>query len=280
MKKYLLIAHLVFTPIIIKAQITLDHIVTGAELSIGLGYGFKPVQISPSETKYYINDTTTNTFGLYNMDFTPFLLNISVPEPFLQGPDRLQALYITRSLFDCDTSNIEYAYYATGNINKTFYIVRTDGTILFQIDSANGPYGYGNMLGGTDMLRPIINTSSGAKLYLQTHTSGYSRVLVYSLCGTLPVDIFDFSQMNQSFVTVSPNPSSEQLTFQINPPDNINDYELIIFDNGVHEIIRKEINSSITTYKISVQSLSNGTYYYALCTKNKSYQSGKFIIIK
>lgn len=280
MKKYLLIAHLVFAPIIIKAQITLDHVVDSAELSIGMGYGFKVVQISPDETKYFINDITTNTFGLYNMDFTPFLLNISVPEPFIQGTNILQALYITRSLFDCDTSNIEYAYYEPGNINKTFYIVRTDGTILFQIDSANGPYGYGYMLGGTDMLRPIINTSSGAKLYLQTYASGYPRVLVYSLCGTLPVDIFDFSKMNQSFVKVSPNPSSEELTFQINPPDNLNEYELIIVDNGAHEIIRKEINSSITTYKISVQSFSDGTYYYSLCTKNKSYQSGKFIVIK
>src|SRR5437773_4273066 len=114
----------------LQAQITLDQVVTPKD---GFGFDFYTVQISPTETKYLFEDTVTNTFSLYNMDFTPFMTNIAVPEPFATWT--FQVLYVTRSLFDCDTSNIEYVYANTVGGTKPFYIMRTDGTQLFQLDS-------------------------------------------------------------------------------------------------------------------------------------------------
>ena len=73
-----------------SAQITLEHVVD----SVVLSYGFKTVQISSAETKYFFRDTNTSTFSLYNMDFTPFMTNVAVPEPWEQGTNRFQALYI------------------------------------------------------------------------------------------------------------------------------------------------------------------------------------------
>lgn len=259
-------------------QITLEHTLDSTQFSLGWGYGFKTVQISTTETKYYVNDTISNTFNLYNMDFTPFMTNIPVPEPFdITGASR-QALYITRSLFDCDTSNIEYAYYSPGNAWRTFRVVRTDGTILFQRDSANGPYGYGNMLGGTDMIRPIVNTSSGAKLFLQS--GAVREIYIYALCGSIPVDVFDYTPIDQSFVKVFPNPVSNVLTFQINHPDNNNELELVILSSQGQELTRERVNNLTSFYKINVSNFDDGVYYYSLCTKNKSYQSGKFILTK
>ncbi len=260
----------------IKAQITLDTIV----YPVDAAYLFRPVQISPSETKYFFADTATNTFGLFNMDFTPFMTNIAVPEPFAFTTDAFQPLYITRTLFDCDSSNIEYAYYSPGNINKPFRIVRTDGTILFAIDSANGPYCSGNCLGLTDIIRPIRNTSDGAKLFLQKSSPTPTQIHIYSLCGTLPMDVFDFAIFNESFVRMSPNPSSGLLTFQINLPDNMNEYELLIFDNGAREMKREKINSYNNNYSIDMHDFNSGNYYYVLSTKDKTYQSGKFILTK
>src|SRR3954467_12825003 len=106
------------------SQIILDHIVD----STNLIYWFRPVQISENETKYYIADTASNTFNLYNMDFTPFMLNIPVPEPFINmtgsTPALFQAIYISRTLFDCDSTNIEFAYEAATDPFQTFYIMR------------------------------------------------------------------------------------------------------------------------------------------------------------
>jgi hypothetical protein len=249
--------------------------------SLFLAYQFKTVQISPSETKYFFADTTANTFSLYNMDFTPFLLNIAVPQPFaLTSGSNFQALYITKALFDCDTTNIEYAYTSPGDNNQPFRIVRTDGTILFQLDSANGPYCAGNCLGYSDFIRPIVNTSDGAKLFLQKYNLGYEQIFIYSLCGTLPNDVFDFTLISHSYVKVFPNPSSATLTFQINPPDNMNEYELVIVDNNAREMKREKINSRNLDYVMNVSDMSSGTYFYSLYAKNKSYQSGKFILTK
>jgi len=255
----------------VYAQITLDTIIYGY-----LGYQFKTVQIAINETKWFYADTVSNTFSLYNMDFTPFMTSIAVPEPFAFPTSAMQVLYITRTLFDCDSSNIEYAYYSANNNGKPFRILRTDGTLLFQLDSANGPFAYGAPMGGSDMIRPIVNTSGGAKLFLQKYPL-LQPIYVYSLCGTLPEDIFDFALESQSFMKIFPNPSSGFMTFQISPPDNINEYELVILDNNAREMRREKVHGN-NTYTINVSDYSSGTYFYSLCTKSKSYQTGKFIL--
>src|SRR5207247_11291030 len=110
-----------------------------------------------------------------------------------------QVLYVTRSLFDCDTSNIEYVYANTVGGTKPFYIMRTDGTQLFQLDSAIGYFCLGYCLGLSDIIKLIRNTSAGAKLFLN-NVQGNQDVHIYSLCGTLPEEVFDFMNINQSFV--------------------------------------------------------------------------------
>lgn len=259
-----------------SAQITLDTIIPTTYS--GMGSGFRAVQISENETKWYFQDTVNNTFSLYNMDFTPFMLSIAVPEPF-QPSLGLNALWITRALFDCDTSNIEYAYEAP-LFKYKFYVVRTDGTILFQLDSAFGGYMYGGVMGGESELRPIISTSAGTKMILQKCCNLPEPVYVYSLCGTLPTQVFDYSGNNYSFIKLFPNPVSNELTFKINLPDNLNEYELVLVDNYAREINRLKLNSPIGTYTIDVKNLPSGSYFYTLSTKTKSYQSGKFIINK
>ena len=263
------------------AQITLDTIVHPWNL---IGYDFYHVQISSTETKYYFADSLTNTFSLYNMDFTPFLLNVAVPEPFSPSVKNYEVIYLSRLLFDFDSSNIEYAFAAqagNGN-NRTFYIMRTDGTQLFRLDSTIAPYIFGS-LNGSQEVRPIINTSAGAKLFLY-HPQNTNSLHIYSLCGTLPEpqQVFDFSNgnFNESIVKIFPNPSSRTLTFQITLPDNMNEYELVIIGNNANEERRERINSGFSKYVIDVAEFSSGTYYYTLCTKNKAYQSGKFSIVK
>jgi hypothetical protein len=60
----------------------------------------------------------------------------------------------------------------------------------------------------------------------------------------------------------------------------MNEYELVIVDNSAREVKREKVNSLNINYSIDMRNYSSGTYYYSLCTKNKSYQSGKFILTK
>lgn len=108
-----------------------------------------------------------------------------MPEPYSRA---FQVIYVTRTLFDCDSSNIEYIFQAATNSFKSFYIMRTDSTQIFKLDSANGPFCAGSCLGFSDIIQPIKNTSAGSKLFLQRPYSAYNgKIFIYSLCGTLPV---------------------------------------------------------------------------------------------
>jgi hypothetical protein len=275
-KTFITIAAAFFWTFRASAQVTLDTIVTPWNL---IGYDFYPVQISSTETKYYFQDTLTNTFNLYNIDFTPFLLNVVVPEPFAPFTKNYEAIYISRTLFDCDSTNIEYAYNALAGSNRTFYIMRTDGTELFRLDSAIAPYCFGCLNGSQD-IRPIASTSAGTKLFLY-HPANTNNLHIYSLCGSLPTSMFDFSNSHhQSLVKIYPNPASGSLTFQIITPDNRQEYELVIVDNNAREVKKEKVNTGTHEYQIDVRMLINGAYFYSLRGKNEAYQTGKFVISK
>src|SRR5688572_22634435 len=107
--------------------------------------------------------------------------------------------------------------------------MRTDGTVLLQIDSANGPYCIGSCLGLTDVIVPIRHTSDGTKLFVQKANPD-QQIYIYSLCGELPVKVFDFSQLQQNFIQLFPNPMMGLITFQVNLPDNMQDYDLVVLD--------------------------------------------------
>lgn len=252
-----------------QGQITLDTIVHPWNL---IGYDFYPIHISDTETKYYFQDTLTNTFSLYNLDFSPFLLGVPVPEPFQPFVYNFEVIYLSRSLFDCDTSNIEYAYTAIGSGStgayQSFYIMRTDGTQLFKLDSAIAPYCFG-CLNGSQEIRPIINTDSGAKLFLY-YPSNTNNLHIYSLCGALPISLDKINEgRNQNFIQLFPNPNSGLLTFNVSLPSNTEEFNLIIFDSNSSAILRKNLSFLNHNYTIGLRNYSSGIYFYSLCTKNK-----------
>lgn len=256
------------------SQITLDATIDSANLI----YFFNSVQISDNETKYYIADTVNNSFNLYNMDFTPFIQNIPVPEPFIKQGNTttiFRVIYISRSLFDCDTSNIEYAYEAATHSEERFYIMRTDGTELFHLDSANGPYCFGDCLGGADWIKPIVKTSDGTKLFLQRYWGGVS---IFSLCGSLPNGHDAIAENGfQSFVKVYPNPSGDRINFKVTLPNNMEQFCLEISDiNG--RVVKRESIHSFDDYILDTSNFPSGNYNFRLVTKNQNIQNGKFII--
>ena len=124
MKKILILLFFSLFALAGKTQITLDNTVS----STLYGYLFYPAKISATETKYVFLDTVNDKFSLYNLDFTPFLTNISVPHPLRFGDPSNTAfyhvMYITRTLFDCDSATIEYMFSAQNAAWNPFWIMR------------------------------------------------------------------------------------------------------------------------------------------------------------
>ena len=234
------------------------------------------INIGNNNYKFVLYDWYHDKFDIYNIDHTPFLMNILLPISSDSGQS-YQIAYITNTLFDCDSSNVEYVMTAQGARDSlNFYVFRTDGTLLFQKDSVTVPYAYGANV-GTIEIHGITNTNAGAKLML------FNRQLqffVYGLCGTLPQIVSQLNQPN-SLVEVFPNPSSQMVHFKVTAPGNIEDYQFIIYDSSFRTIKTVSIAAGKQSEIIlDGESLSQGLYFYSLQDKSNVFQSSKFLISK
>jgi hypothetical protein len=232
--------------------------------------------IGNSDLKYVLFDSTG--FSLYNLDHSPYLLNVVPPIPLWQSPSFYEVAYITKSLFDCDSSSIEYVV-TRGNYLSNFYIFRTDGTMLFEKDSVTGPYNIGGF-DGSLIQQPIVNTPSGTKLFLQDNRGQIpDSMYIYSLCGTLPAMIRD-PTLSFNYVEVYPSPTVGLVNFKIIQPSNQQIFTLTIFNSSFQKVDEAIISG--THYQIDLRHkyLSAGTYFFDLRSNFKIYQTGKFIIVK
>jgi len=251
----------------IKAQITLEH-----TYLVPQGKEFYFTDLGNNNYKYFLIDYFNDNFSLYNLDHTPYMLNI-IPGVSLDS-GLYDIAYITTTLFDCDSTNIEYVE-ASNTSAVPFYIFRTDGTLLFSQDSTVGPYCVGCFDGSINKT-PIFNTPSGTKMLLANlYTNVWS---VYSLCGTVPESIKEIEQ-NNKYVQIYPNPTSGTITFKIDAPSNTENYELTIYDSSLQNVRSEHFNGS-RTITINNDNLSSGGYFFSLQSKNKIIQTGKFVITK
>jgi hypothetical protein len=273
MKNFLLTA-IIFFSVTAKAQITLEY----TNDTLAFGEQFYCVDIGSNEYKFIHVNPVINGFSLYNLDMSPFISNVVVPtaDSIAKG---LIITYVSRTLFDCDSSNIEYAYEAPyGSTRYPFRIFRTDGSLIFKVDSARGPYCFGCFGGATDV-RPIKNTPEGTKLFLDKLNPSGKGILIYSLCGSLPTGYKALNEP-QNFIKVFPNPTTGSINFEFIAPSNSEHLKLSIIDLNGNLLKTESISGLQHHYSLDVKSYSSGTYIFSLSSENTVYQSGKFILNK
>ncbi|MEO8085940.1 MAG: hypothetical protein ABI763_03920 [Bacteroidota bacterium] len=256
-----------------KGQFTYEHTYT-----IGFGMeGLFLTNLGDFNLKYVIYDYWHDQFSLYNIDHTPFMINV----PLGVSTDSGQSYtigYITNSLFDCDSSTVEYAMFQGGaQDDKKFWVFRTDGTLLFSKDSVTIPYINGGN-NGSVTVRGINNTNAGTKMTLFNHNLEF---FIYSLCGTLPASVAEVNHEDDGnqYVNVYPVPSNNKVNFTVIPPDNFEEYLLIISDAQFRTVKTISIRGQ-REVNLDCNSLIGGNYLYTLQSKNKLVQTGKFFIAK
>lgn len=275
MKKLLLItagAWMLWTASV-KAQITYEHTYSIAQPG---QYNLFLTNLGNNNFKHVIYDYYNAELNLYNLDHTPFMLNIPVP---VQDSGAFYRIgYITSTLFDCDSTNIEYALMSNSpSPSRKFWVYRTDGTLIFSRDSVTTNYCYGCGAGSIE-IHPIVNTPAGAKLYLFKAISGFWEISVYGLCDSLPVSFMDMNQ-SDSYLRVYPNPSSGMMNFKFTLPSSFERYKLTIYNSELREI-KTMIIEGETELALDCRTLSPGAYFYSFQNKNRIFQSGQFVLTK
>lgn len=218
---------------------------------------------------------------VYNLDFSLYA-QITVPDEYADTPNYL---YITRSLFDCDTTQLEYmvAYSHINPAESYIRVLREDGTELFALDgySLNSSY-IDSDLTTVDMV------SDSAGTYFGFITEALSNdIKVYRACGQLP----QMSPRNSDGSIVSglqagdapagrmrmfPNPGTDHIKVEYDlrgQPRGV----LTVFDLSGRQVLEKKLGPVFNHLVIDVSNFKAGTYVARISGENGSILTEKFI---
>lgn len=181
--------------------------------------------------------------------------------------------YTSTSLFDLDSTTIEYMYLATDTTSCTDGIleIRSEGgTLLFHEDNI---YGIG-----------VLPTPSGFKLELLNIVG---ECKIYSLPGSLPcvscnggmVEVRGVESPSQGNLFNYPNPAFDKTTIEYSLPQGINSGEIVFYSLTGVEIKRLKVDRNFHDLQLSTRDLPAGTYFYQLQTTSGSLAK-KMVVIK
>ncbi len=269
--KNIIIAFLLFIPILAKTQITLEHTYNLPLTSLEI------YNLGKNEFKYVSVNYSTGAISMYNMNHSLYLTG-NLP----RINNNMYFGHFSRTMFDCDTSNIEYliryTYGSSPNPDSLIiFIARTNGTTIFRIDSFV-PVSSISSLGVSTSIR---NTSGGTKMILQNQYNLPER-RVYALCDSLPsfpINVSVPQSNNMNLSNPYPNPAKEYTKLSYSLPDGVNSGEILIYDINGNVIKTYKVDNTFNELILSTSDLASGSYYYQLKTSQGLTGGKKFIKI-
>jgi len=221
-----------------------------------------PIKLNNSDTKYFENDwskfNSQNQFSLYNLDGSLYKTIVMPPKPDTSAIIQ-EISNISESLFDNDSSNIEYlvSYYwdssFTGLYKWQVNVNREDGTILLNEVDAMPYFLYTDSYG-------VANTELGNKLilyYRYANLISY-QTKVFRLPGKMPNDINDKKNFMKNDVSLYPNPNNGTFIIDLHSKEG----------NAITVDLYTDYGKLIDTYKsngtpirVSNSGLSDGLYF-------------------
>lgn len=240
-----------------------------------------PIKLSNTETKYYNWDqwrlNNSRSFSLYNSDGSLYK-TIQMPQKPDTNAFSFDIQYISRTLFDNDSSNIEYlidyqwdSIYSSSYILHEVKVIREDGTIL--LDEMHGQsYASGTV---------VYPTEEGTKLMLSFYfyangTPCPYQTRVFNLPGILPSISEDKLMPLTSTPLVYPNPNNGSFYIKFQSKEaGINTVSLY----SITGKLIQTFNSSDKLTHMTNLTLPSGLYLLNT-TSNKYNTSTKMIIEK
>jgi len=213
---------------------------------------------------------------IYNLDLSLYSSFVYPDIEFSTGP-----IYITRSLFDCDSTQIEYLI-SGGTIDSSYVrIYREDGSLYFDIP------GY-NLLIGTNLAdtETIIGSDENGSYALFSVNFGIGDVVVYRFCGQVPQPLARESDgsiisgimehENHNGFDLYPNPAREVIKFEYDL-QGYKKAKLQLFTTSGQLMKELMLGQAFDHIRLNISDLEQGTYIARITTDDGFELSEKFV---
>lgn len=227
---------------------------------------------------------------LYNPDQSLIAI-IEIPVEY-QGPAQFNLFHVSRTLFDCDPSNIEYmiSYHSTFDISEAYVkIFREDGTELFNLPE-HIFYDQSTYMGNPVTGPGMIEDDEGV-VFVFSNTSNLpmtAPVTLYRSCGSIPCPCYGMSSEGQgtgltefddhrSNYNLYPNPGNNQFKLEYDLPDGYQRGELQLIDMSGRIVLEKPVGPSMSYIVVNTEGITAGRYQVVLTTEEGMQLSTSYI---
>lgn len=266
-----------------NSQVSLEHTYPAAAANLYMVdlelSGMKYIQVSRFENDRKIQ--------LYNLDHSIWktidcnnfpLKTMIMTDPWTGELDttylyEFDLLYVSENLFDLDPQ-LEFLFCFGASYPQPSYtgIYNEDGTTLFA-ENGVGPWCILNI---PQQFRPIYNTPSGTKMILSTD-QGDAKV--YSLSGTLQLNVGNNNVLAASNMVVYPNPSLSGLTtIGYKLPYGVSAASIIVTDLKGNQLKSMKIDNTFENVILDNQEFAPGVYLYTLVADGVTIESKRIVI--
>ena len=248
----------------------------------GFSYEVRVLLIDHDMPKILVYEPSENHFDLYNEDYTLYR-SVDIPYEY-QGSAQYNMFHVSRTLFDCDSTNIEYLISWSGQSQTWSKVIREDETeLLSEEDVIYNAYNI-----AVPESNGIVSGPNGSLLHLEGGFSGSPLSRVFQLCGQLPRNTSRLDSTMTGLTEV--DQPLDQLKLYPNPSDSqINiDYDLEGNKKGVLEIYnmegqlieQKNLGDFFDKVMLDVSEYTSGTYIVKIQTDNGEVLSERFIKVE
>jgi len=247
------------------------------------------IYLADDEPAIMIYNQNNGQIQLYNPDLT-LISAFNLPAQ-LVGSNQFKLFHVSRTLFDCDSTNIEYLIsYNSSNIADAYVrVYRTDGSVLFNLPEhtfINESYISTQPAFGPS----IINDGDGVIFVFQNtgQTNVGAPSSIYRSCGSLPQsccscpdDDFGVNIQENPIqghrVKLYPNPGNGQFALEYELSSEYNSATLSMFDMKGREVLQKRVGPSMSYILVNTNNLKAGRYEVVLRTDDGSFISASYI---
>lgn len=246
------------------------------------------IYLADNEPAIFIYDAYGEHIELYNPDLT-LISSIDIPIEYT-GSGQYNLFHVSRTLFDCDSTNIEYLISWGSPILEEAYIqiIREDGTVIFNLPEhifADESVITTNPTYHTSM---IEDDQGVIFAFYNEGIPGSGPTSLYRSCGSIPgcptpcngdsatVGVNGLSSNENNF-TLYPNPGNNQFAIEYELSGEHSEATLSLVSMGGQIVLEKNVGPSMPYILVNTSSLASGRYQVMLTGKNGILISTSYI---